>query len=207
MAEILLAFDESDSTMGSFNQACLETFEEYFGKSAHKVTYLTSRRLNDLSIQLLTENRDSIVFAAYSHGDEAGQLNNSSSGVYISTRVNCERFRNSFFYTVSCHSATVLGSKLIQDGCRTFIGYKSLFHYWDGYKSFPECANFGFFRFVEDCSSETACREMVDHYNLHIDELYAENYLIASLLMKNRDALTHLGEDITIAHLTVNPTH
>lgn len=205
MADILLAFDEADNTMGSFNQACLETFEEYFESYSHKITYVRSDRLSDLTISLLTENGKPLIFAAYSHGSEAGQLNGSVNGVYVSTDVNIDRFRNSFFYTVSCFSGTVLGTRLIEDGCLSFIGYKSLFHYWDGYKSFPECANFGFFLFIEDHSTKTIYSKMVEKYNEQIDTMYQDNYLVASLLLKNRDALIHLGEDITINKLTSNP--
>lgn len=201
MVNVLLVFDEQDESMGSFNQSCLEYFEEYFSQRELPVTYVKSSQLNDLTIQLYAEGKEAFVFGAYSHGTEEGTLNNSSSGTYLSTGVNHTHFNNSFVYTVSCHSGHILGDCLIANGCSCFVGYKSLFQYWDGYKCFPDCANHGLFLFIENNSTRTIYERMIQRYNENIDELYNQNYLVASLLAENRDGLVHLGNDITINDL------
>lgn len=197
MTDLILAFDEADSTMGMFNQGCFEYYEEYLSKNNLAHLHLRSAQLNDLAVEIHTANKASFIFVAYSHGTETGQLN-SSAGVYLSPVVNHTNFKNSFVYTVSCHSGNVLGNSLIQNGCLCFLGYKNLFHYWDGYKCFPDCANHGFFLFMEKVRTKVIYQSMIDEYNKKIDELYLENSFVASLLLENRDALVHLGNDISI---------
>lgn len=200
MVNILLAFDEKDDDIGSFNQGCKEDYEDYFNCSDYKnITYITSQNLNSLNIQLKTESGLPFAFAAYSHGENYRLF--SQDGDYVSSTVNISSFKGSFFYTVSCHTGNQLGKELIENGCKCYFGYKDLFRSWSGYKDFSECANFGFFKFIEGVSTNEVFKQMIDKYNMNIDNLYISDYLQASLLRANRDGLIKLGEDITIDEL------
>lgn len=200
MIRIILAFDEQDVSMGSFNRGCLESYQEYFGDNDERVTIIKSAQLNELNIKFQTDGKQPFIFTAYSHGNQNGELH-SINGVYLSTTVNNTLFTKTFVYTVSCHSGKKLGEELVNNGCTTFFGYKTVYQYWDGYVCFPECANFGFFLFIEGQRSNDIYNEMITKYNDCIDKTYQENYLVASLLRDNRDALIHLGEDVNVNSL------
>ena len=200
MANILMAFDEQDATMGSFNQGCFESYQEYLNGKEFSVTYINSAQLNEANIQLRTSMLSPFVFAAYSHGSENGELL-STQGIYLSTTVNQTSFGNSFVYTVSCHVGSSLAKCMIDNGCLSFLGYKSFFYFWDGYKCFSDCANFGLFLFLEKINTLEVHRQMIMKYDDEIDKIYLSDYLVASLLRENRDALIHLGNDITIEDL------
>lgn len=200
MVDIILAFDEQDATMGSFNRGCLEYYEEYFSNNDIPVIYIKSAQLNVANIELKASNLKSFVFVAYSHGEPNGELN-GVEGVYLSTEVNHQYFKNSFVYTVSCHVGATLGERLIKSGCLCFLGYKSHFHFWIGYKCFTDCANFGLFLFLNNYETEIIYEQMIEKYNQEIDVVYKVDFLIASLLMDNRDALICIGNNITINNL------
>lgn len=199
MIDILLAFDEDDDDIGSFNQGCKEDYEAFFNGSTHNIDYINSNTLNSLNVQLRVEQLSSFIFVAYSHGDNHRLF--SRNGDYISTEVNIALFRNSFFYTVSCYTGNKLGNELINNGCKCYIGYKDLFNSWLGYKDFSECANYGFFKFLEGISTDEVYSSMIEKYNSHIDNLYKENFMQAALLRENRDGLRKLGENIVINDL------
>lgn len=197
MINIVLAFDEEDEEIGSFNQGCKEDYEEFFSNSDYKnVTYITSQTLNSLNVQLKAEASLPFVFVAYSHGENHRLF--SKEGDYISSTVNIASFKDSFFYTVSCHTGNQLGKELVENGCKCYFGYKDLFISWSGYKEFSECANIGFFKFIEGVSADEVFEQILNKYNESIDSLYINDFFQASLLRANRDGLIKLGENITI---------
>lgn len=197
MINILLAFDEEDENIGSFNQGCKEDYETYFSGSDYKnITYINSNSLNSLNVQIKSEEEQPFIFAAYSHGEKYRLF--AKEGDYVSSTVNITSFKNSFFYTVSCHTASQLGLELITNGCKCYFGYKTLFNSWLGFKDFSECANFGFFKFIEGITTDDIFKQMMTKYNHHIDSLYKNDFFQASLLRENRDGLIKLGENINI---------
>jgi len=203
MVNIVLAFDEGDEEIGSFNQGCKEDYEDFFSNSDYKnITYITSQTLNSINVQLKAEALLPFVFAAYSHGENHRLF--SKEGDYISSTINITSFKDSFFYTVSCHTGKQLGKELVENGCKCYFGYKDLFTSWSGYKEFSDCANFGFFKFLEGISTDEVFGQMIINYNQNIDNLYLNDFLQASLLRANRDGLIKLGENITIE--TLNST-
>lgn len=202
MIDIVLVIDDQDEVMGTFNRSCLQTFQEYFEENQINAIYIKSTQLNALSLKLQLEARTSFIFAAYTHGNENGELLSSTNiDPYLSTSVNNTYFNKAFVYSVSCHAGIELGKALLDNGCLNFFGYNSFFHFWDGYKCFPNCANLGLFLFFENNSSKQIYIKMMNNYNKYIDELYTEDYLVASLLRENRDSLIHLGNDIKIKDL------
>lgn len=199
MIDLIFAFDELDHDIGSFNQGCKEDYEEYFSESPYFLTFINSNQLNATNVQIKVTKLNSFIFVAYSHGEAHRLL--TSSGEYISTSINNLEFKNSFFYTVSCNTGNELGNELCKQGCLCYLGYKSQFNSWSGYKQFSTCANVGLFKFVEGSSTASVMNLMKECYNNCIDGVYKEDYLVASLLRENRDGLIMIGEDLTIERL------
>lgn len=201
MINLFLAFDEEDDTMGMFNRGCIEDFETYFHQD-HPIrpNYIRSRMLNSVNIELrLTDTKSTFVFGAYSHGYKDRLVARKSP--YIGAD-NVSLFKNSLFYTVSCSSAIALADQLIENGCLCYFGYRCLFNYWDGYKEFSECANYGLFRIFEGVAMGDVYCQMIEKYDECIDRLVDEgddSFMQAALLRENRDGLVRKGEiDISI---------
>jgi len=200
MINLFLAFDEEDDTMGAFNRGCIEDFETYFHKDHPiKPHYIKSRILNSANIELkLNGAKSTFVFGAYSHGHEDRLIAQRSS--YIDTN-NVALFKGALFYTVSCSSAIALADQLVENGCLCYFGYKCLFNYWDGYKEFSECANYGLFKIFEGIATDEVYNQMLKNYNECIDRLVDEgedSFMQAALLRENRDGLVRKGAEVSI---------
>jgi hypothetical protein len=197
MANTILAFDELDTVLGSFFQSCKENLDSFFAQIDIQPTFLNSNKLNDLAIEIVTKEVTSFVFGAYSHGGNDCLLK-SASTPYIS-RTNSYNFKKSFFYTFSCSSGKELGADLIDNGCHCYIGYKDIVAIWSTYpKPFIECANYGLIQFFNGEESHSIINQMKDKYNKEIDKMYRQDFLIASILMENRDGLILLGNNISL---------
>lgn len=200
MTNTVIAVDEADVNLGSFFQLCMDDLVAFFNNITIVPTILNSARLNDLSVQLTTQPLNAFVFGAYSHGNINCLLKANTS--YISTTVNNTCFGNSFFYTFSCSCGHELGDNLIQNGCLSFIGYKKVVSIWSTYvEPFVTCANHGLKLFYNGVSTFQIEAEMKAQYNIEIDAIYNTDFMIASILRENRDALIKHGNDININHL------
>lgn len=201
MVNIVLAFDEQDDDMGSFNQGCKDDYEDFLRESSHNVSYIGASQLNSLNIQFKVQDLPTFVFAAYSHG-HVDKLYGGAGG-YISTEENYNLFKDSFFYTVSCHTGSHLAGSLMENGCKCYFGYNNEFHFWTGYKDFSDCANWGFVKFLEGEMSHSIYTLMLEKYNTHIDAVRDTDFVIASLLRANRDALVMLGANTSISDFDI----
>lgn len=200
MAKTVLVFDELDSGLGVFFQNCMDNLDVFFNSMNIERDVLRSGQLNDFSVQLKTNPLDKFVFAAYSHGGKNCLLN--SNIPYISTTVNNKCFNNAFFYTFSCSSGFELGGHLINNGCLCYIGYNRVVSIWSTYlQPFVECANFGLIQFFKGHDTISVFTKMDEKYNYEIDAIYSEDFMIASILRENRDALVIHGKNIDITNL------
>lgn len=200
MINLFLAFDDDDATMGGFNRGCMQDYRDYFDRMNDSVStkYITTRTLNPVNLEVSIDSLDkAFIFGAYSHGQHDRLL--AKNEPYIGEE-NADKYRNSLFYTVSCHTASTLADHLINNGCLCYFGYKSEFNYWDGYIEFSACANHGLFKFFEGENTESVYELMIGKYNDTIDALIdqEESFFQAALLRHNRDALVRKGEVITI---------
>jgi hypothetical protein len=202
MTNVVLAFDELDSSLGNFISACQRELDVFFNSRNIVPRRINSNILNDLAISIaVAQSNPSFVFGAYSHGN-AGNLLKSAREPYVSIALNGGSFGNSFFYTFSCSSGKELGRDLIGRECLCFIGYKETIAIWSTYiKPFVECANYGLTQFFEGNATDTILSQMKEKYNEQIDAIYKNDYMIASILKENRDALIMHGKAITIHDL------
>lgn len=199
MAKTVIVFDEVDKQLGTFFQLCIEDLNDFFNSLAIQPILLNSAKLNDSSIELTTKSLDAFIFGAYSHGGENCLVN--STATYISTTVNNTCFNNCFFYTWSCSCGYELGGNLIENGCLSFIGYNKVIAIWNTYVlPFIICANHGLKLFFSGVNTFQIIIEMKNQYNNEIDSIYEKDFMIASILRENRDALVKHGNDINISH-------
>jgi len=104
-------------------------------------------------------------------------------------------FNDIFFYAMACSCGKKLGYELIEKGCSAFIGYSDdAFVIAPFHDVFCECENFGLKRFVEGEKIGDAFTEMKAFFNDKIDEVTSYNAFTASMLRRNRDLLTLMGD-------------
>lgn len=200
MANTVIVVDEADAKLGVFFNICIEDLNIFFGTTTIKPILLNSAKLNDLSVQLTTQPLETFIFGAYSHGGKNCLVKSNIS--YVSTTINNTCFNNTFFYTFSCSSGYELGLNLIENGCLCFIGYNKIISIWIGHiQPFVICANHGLKLFYNGINTFQIVNQMKDQYNIEIDILYPKDFMIASVLRENRDALVLHGNNINISHL------
>lgn len=195
MTNIIVAIDKEDEELGGFFEDCDLDLNNFFSEKNLSVNSLQNNQLNHIYIGVVTEPLDTFTFLAYSHGSDNELL---SKGIPYIDEHNVESFKNSLFYTCSCHTGKLLGSQLIENGCLSYIGYKDKFIVWDFNRSpFIECANYAIKEIYSGVTSEQAINNAKEKYNEHIDN-YNNDLIGAAMLRSNRDALIHLGKCIQV---------
>lgn len=205
MINTILVFDEQDNILGDFFQLCQEDLKDFFSTKEIETEIISSQILSNLTVQLKIEsfNKKPYVFAVFTHGDSKNLLK-SGTNSFISVGEGLNIFKDSFFYTSACETGKTLGKKLINAGCKCFIGYKDKIHIWSTDKiPFVKTATYGLKLFYEGKNASTIFAEMKTQYNKQIDILYEANSVIASILMENRDALVCFGDDINITDMLI----
>jgi len=200
MIRILTAYDDNDDELGDFLQMCYKDISDF----AVKYDSISLMPLNglmcteaEIEASVNSFNKNRFIFIGFAHGlaDCLATVN----GKFVSTN-NCELFENSLFYSTSCLSARKLGPQLIRAGCISFIGYKSSIFILDDFSEvFILCKNSGIKRFLsEQCSITEAFYYMHETYQNNISLLQQgteDEFLAASILNKNKKALTILGDE------------
>ena len=199
MTNIIVACDDEDPDLGRFFKACLDNLATFFRSDDYTLETVLSKKLNSVYLQIIIEkiSTSSFIICPYSHGEADSLLCKSER--YVEKDVSMHLFSNSFFYSFSCFTSLELGKSLVENGCRAFIGYNNKASIWTTYQSvFVECANHAMKVFVEGHSLSFAFDKMVEKHNEEVDKIYATDFLIASVIMENRDGLTFLGDGETI---------
>jgi hypothetical protein len=200
MVDVIGLFDNEDDSLGLFFHLCYENLVSYLENNSINISYYDSRRLNEISISLITDSLDKFITLAYSHGSETELLRKNTP--YISTEINIDKFTDSFFYTCSCHTGKVLGEELINNGTLNYIGYRDKFKVW-GFNMNPyiDCANYGIKLFFENHCTNDIITVMKEKYTEHIDN-YENDIFGAAMLVSNRNSLISLGNNISINDLS-----
>ena len=207
MIKIVLVYDEQDydpvdqDGLGAFFQACADHVKA-FVKSDERFNLteiLSADIAQNTVVNTLSDLRGNrFIFLAYSHGSENALLYDNKQQTYITASKDNHLFANSLFYTWACSCGQVLGPETINHGCKAFFGYNGLVfasaspHY---IKGFVEVANSGLIALMEGDTIGQAYQKMRSQHNLYIDEVYSQDYMLASLHRSNRDSLVMLGAD------------
>ncbi len=203
MIKFILAYDENDTQMGRFFNMCAIDLKNSLVADKHElVLEIPSQRLNtyflEFSLPLYTEAK--FIFTAYSHG---GEDRLTSSETYLSTDSDLQVFQNSLFYTFSCLTGIHLGSRLVDEGCLAFVGYKIKAHIITHNEDvFTECSNFGLKQFISGKSIGDSLKQMKDKHSELIDATLEKYPLVALTLRRNRNGLIlHGNPNLTIDNL------
>lgn len=198
MINFIIAYDDNEEeNLSFFFKSCAINLIEKLNINFHTYAEWTysNKYLDYYYVDhfLSMHIEDPFVFIGYSHGDEDSLL--VSNQPYLSTKSILGAFTNSLFYTFSCSSGKLLGFNLSQLGCKCFVGYKREVYFVVPYLSqFVECSNAGIYALLSGSNVDESLVNMREVYNLKIDEMYEENYVAASTLRDNRDALIHYGD-------------
>jgi len=193
MARFSIAFDNADHKLGFYFDLSKQDIIDYINQNGngHQITEIPSDLCSQayIDITLAIDNPDIFLFIAYSHGQKDRLL--STQGSYIQVNINSNRFVNSFFYSMACHTAVELGVDLFGKNCRCFIGYEDeawILHNHIGISI--SCDNFGMKKFISGSTLKQSFDEMKQNFTSEIDTLEANgDALAASYLRLTRDAL------------------
>ncbi len=204
MIKTLLVFDEKDTVLGNFFELCREELDKFFISKGIETDIINKNSVFDILLTSKIEslNTEQFVFGAFTHGDKENLL---QSGItpFISASGNLNQFKNSFFYTFACEAGKILGKELVKAGCKCFIGYNEKTHIWNTYqRPFIDTATSGLKLFYDGENTKNVFSKMINLYNKEIDKLYKSDFVIASILMENRDALVIYGDDINSDNFT-----
>jgi hypothetical protein len=206
MINTILVFDENDKDLGSFFELCRENLDEFFTEKEIPKEIIDRNSVFEIIIPLTIDKfkNGKFVFAAFTHGDKNNLLK-SGTYPYISTTDSLSIFKKSFFYTFACEAGEVLGKELVNQGCKCFIGYNKKTYIWNTFQiPFVNTATYGLKLFFDGENTKTIFSKMKDLYNEEIDKIYENDFVIASILMDNRDALVLHGENINISSMIKN---
>jgi len=197
MASFHILYDEEDTELGGYFEACKSDLVRFLGDNlaGSPISELNaSFDVATLDAYLRGINPHNYLLIAYSHGDDSSL---SRNGVrYISTQTNASLLINSLFYAVSCLSANDLGPEIIGHGGHIFVGYRRTFMIPLDYQEVSiNCANSGLHMFILGQKAGVAFESMKAFYTTQIDRLMQFGAIIAaSLLVDARESLVFLGD-------------
>ena len=204
MIKFVIAFDNQNTKLGQYFEDCKNDIAALLEEQSHLVKYhsqLPSNQCNEAYIDIAIPqlNPNPFIFVSYTHGTHNGLICN---GNYFVSIVNSCYFANSLFYSTACFVGRKLAPELINNGCKTFIGFKDeskvIFENPVDRKVFIDSDNFGIKMFLtkSDATIGQSFESMKNYYTQKIDyyEYTLKNTIMASFLRENRDALVCLGD-------------
>ncbi len=208
MLHVLVAYDNDDPKRGEYFDASQDNFISKVGKAnAINLKLLDTSKCLEYPIDTYTSEcgGGAFIFVAYLHGNEDALLVSDRS------YVNCPNaylFRDTLFFACSCLSAIELGQKLIQEGCKVFLGYNKKITTASNETEpiFYECENAFISHFITaENTIQDSLNFMYDKY-LEMERHLAMNYGIfdAGILGQNLDAFEILLNENRYALLTKN---
>jgi len=137
------------------------------------------------------------ILIAYTHGFENGLRCNGST--YISNH-NCNLFRNSLFYSTACLIGKELGPALIENGCKTFVGFNEESEVFEKVYFRDICLNCDNYALkllmISDKTIGQSFEAMKRYYTDQIDHLIeiGEDPVFIASMRANREALVCIGD-------------
>jgi hypothetical protein len=202
MINIIIAFDNQNSILGQYFEDCQKDIITLLDEQKHLINFchqiptpLCNVGYIDITMPIL--NSKPFIFIAYTHGVDDGLRCNGDSFISVN---NCQHFINSLFYSTACLIGKKLAPELINQGCKTFIGFKEASEVFENasYRQiFIECDNFALKMFmISDTSIGESFDAMKNYYTNKIDRLmeFGEDPLYIASLIANREALICIGD-------------
>lgn len=199
MINQLVILDDEDVKLGSFFNLCATYAYEVSDSSKHEINCrrVCAHEVNaeNISNHLAPINQERFIFLSFLHGSSEAMFINGS-GEIVSVHENYYLFTKGFIYTFSCYNGSVLADQILNNGAELYWGYidKAWVH-TDYEEDFKECALAGYQYFLQGYTAKDAYLLMQEFINNKIDELYQTDFVAASTLMRNRDALVLKGND------------
>lgn len=193
MVKVLLISDNNDPSMGPYFAKCAVHAKQILEDKVYDLHELLEQPLNSTHMDHVVKKFNSSRFLCivYSHGSKVSFI---SQEEFIGMN-DVHRFNRSFFYTFSCNTGADIGAELVKSGCITFWGYNSDAGFIVGYLDlFVECANFGIHKMIGGETAGDAFNLMKENYTEKYYSLYKSDFIVASLLMSNKDAMVLHGE-------------
>ena len=195
MVNSLIVFDENEEKLGYFFKLCREDLDTFFNDLVFEID-IVSNGVFSIIIKAKTDNlkQEPFIFSAFTHGDNDSLLQDAHHP-YITITDDLSSFDNSFIYAYACKSGDILGQEFINFGSKCFIGYNRTISIWNTWmKPFVNTATYGLKLFYNGSTVNDVYNKIKELYNEEIDKLYKNDFVIASILMENRDALVIYGD-------------
>ncbi len=203
MINIFIAFDCDDIKLGPYFHNCMKDLSSVLLTEKDNglkclIMELPTRYCNwaHLDIKYSKYKDRPFIIVAYTHGNEDALTVGGTS--FIKADEDNSFFNNSFFYTNSCLSGKRLGPNLIEQKCKTFIGYDQEIVAFKNelQQESLKCDNIGINLFLtSDYTAYEAFIGMKDYYTQKANSLdLFRDILSASLLINAREALVFHGD-------------
>ena len=193
MIYLIVAFDNEDDKLGIFFSRCAENVIKSIDEGWNCIS-IDSRSLNDVHLKIRTgQFRGNFIFISFTHGSESTL--SASGSRFLQSPVEPNYLANSFSYCFACKAGKILGRELVEKGTHTFMGYVAEVNFVVGYVDvFANCAVEGFLQFCNGSNIFESFILKKSKYTEEIDNVYKDNYLVASVLMDNRDCMVLYGK-------------
>lgn len=201
MIRVVASIDEKDPILGPFFNECGHRLQTLLTDSNLQQGHfqINSQKCNSAYIEITlpqkVENKP-FIFIAYTHGNEKALISQGSQYVYGE---NAHVFNGSLMYSMACLTGKTLGGLLIENGCRSFIGYteSSMAFLGEGYKEITiKCELSGLNCFFNSgLTIKESFVKMKSYYEYQIDQLsLCADVLARANLVANSEALILLGD-------------
>lgn len=201
MTNAVVVYDNNDLELGDFFCSCVDSLDELFEKSGINPIKLGSSEVNtsNLCSYISPINEQKFFFLGFVHGTHDSMLIGETEH-FVSLTNNYYLFSNAFIYAFSCYNGADLADTLLENKALVFLGYSDkAWVIYDYIDEFKECALSGYRHFLNGATIEASHQLMIKDMNEQIDALYEEDFFVASMFMRNRDALIVKGNmELTI---------
>ncbi|MEQ8706428.1 MAG: hypothetical protein RIC19_21025 [Phaeodactylibacter sp.] len=187
----LLISDTLDEKLGDFFKSCSELAILHFGDN---LTSLIDDRVNSITVSVVLESADSDynLVIIYCHGDESSFLGLNNEVILTIESPELIKLANSIIYSFSCSSGSILGPKLVNLGCRAFIGYNGEANILTSLKDeFAACVHTGVEQLLAGSSAEIAYKSVIHQYKKLMMQV---DFFARSIINDNIDKLVLIGD-------------
>lgn len=194
--------DNLDLNLGAYFSRSEMDFYDFINEQTcliknYEQIYSNQANLDNINLITSKYNNKPFIVISYTHG---APTKLSCNGVPLVYSSNTHLFANSLFYSTACLVGRQLAYELINNGCKTFVGFKeeSLVPVNEEYHTiFINCENYALKMFLlMNVTIGDAFNSMKNYMNQQIDkliEIYGDP-ICASFLNANKEAFICIGD-------------